>query len=81
VASLIQNPAPGARVPAILQPQDGYLFLDKTRFAESFAADVSADAAAFMADSQVPWGPGGAHRRDQPTGVANQAELVRGRWC
>jgi pimeloyl-ACP methyl ester carboxylesterase len=39
-----------------LPPQDGYLFLDRTKFRESFAADVSADAAAFMADSQVPWG-------------------------
>jgi pimeloyl-ACP methyl ester carboxylesterase len=43
-------------VPPILPPQDGYLFLDKAKFPASFAADVSADAAAFMADSQVPWG-------------------------
>ena len=56
VDSLIKNPAPGAPVPPILPPQDGYLFLDRTKFHGSFAADVSADAAAFMADSQVPWG-------------------------
>jgi pimeloyl-ACP methyl ester carboxylesterase len=56
VASLIQNPPPGAPVPPILPPQDGYLFLDKGKFAASFAADVDPDAAAFMADSQVPWG-------------------------
>jgi pimeloyl-ACP methyl ester carboxylesterase len=56
VSSLIKNPPPGAPVPPILPPQDGYLFLDKAKFAASFAADVSADAAAFMADSQVPWG-------------------------
>ena len=56
VSSLIKNPPPGAPVPPILPPQDGYLFLDKAKFADSFAADVSADAAAFMADSQVPWG-------------------------
>jgi pimeloyl-ACP methyl ester carboxylesterase len=56
VNALIRNPAPGAPVPPILPPQDGYLFLDKAKFAASFAADVSADAAAFMADSQVPWG-------------------------
>jgi pimeloyl-ACP methyl ester carboxylesterase len=56
VSGLIRNPPPGAPVPPILPPQDGYLFLDRTRFRESFAADVSADAAAFMADSQVPWG-------------------------
>jgi pimeloyl-ACP methyl ester carboxylesterase len=56
VASLIKNPPPGAPVPPILPPQDGYLFLDNTKFAESFAADVSPDVAGFMADSQVPWG-------------------------
>ena len=55
VSSLIQNPPPGAPVPPILPPQDGFLFLDKTRFYASFAADVGADKAAFMADSQVPW--------------------------
>jgi pimeloyl-ACP methyl ester carboxylesterase len=56
VASLIKNPPPGAPVPPILPPQDGYLFLDKTKFADSFAADVEPNKAAFMADSQVPWG-------------------------
>lgn len=56
VSSLIKNPPPGAPVPPILPPQDGYLFLDRAKFPASFAGDVSADAAAFMADSQVPWG-------------------------
>ena len=56
VASLIANPAPGAPVPPILPPQDGFLFLDRAKFAASFAADVEAGAASFMADSQVPWG-------------------------
>jgi pimeloyl-ACP methyl ester carboxylesterase len=56
VASLIKDPPPGAAVPPILAPQDGYLFLDRTKFADSFAADVEANKAAFMADSQVPWG-------------------------
>ncbi len=56
VASLIKDPAPGAPVPPILPPQDGFLFLDRSRFRASFAADVDADTAAFMADSQVPWG-------------------------
>jgi pimeloyl-ACP methyl ester carboxylesterase len=56
VASLIKDPPPGAAVPPILPPQDGYLFLDKAKFAASFAGDVEADKAAFMADSQVPWG-------------------------
>src|SRR5918992_4305927 len=41
---------------AILPPQDGFLFLDREKFHDSFAGDVSADEAAFMADSQVPWG-------------------------
>jgi pimeloyl-ACP methyl ester carboxylesterase len=41
---------------AILPPQDGFLFLDREKFHESFAGDLSADEAAFMADSQVPWG-------------------------
>jgi pimeloyl-ACP methyl ester carboxylesterase len=56
VATLIKDPVPGAPVPPILPPQDGFLFLDKAKFAESFAADVSPDTAAFMADAQVPWG-------------------------
>ena len=56
VAALIKDPPQGAPVPPILPPQDGYLFLDRTQFRASFAADVSAEAAAFMADSQVPWG-------------------------
>jgi pimeloyl-ACP methyl ester carboxylesterase len=56
VSSLIKNPPPGAPVPPIMPPQDGYLFLDRSKFRESFAADVAPDAAAFMADSQVPWG-------------------------
>jgi pimeloyl-ACP methyl ester carboxylesterase len=56
VSSLIQNPPPGAPVPPILPPQDGLLFLDRAKFHASFAADVNADTAAFMADSQVPWG-------------------------
>jgi len=58
VGTLIQNPAPGAPVPPILPPQDGFLFLDRAKFPASFAADVDAEKAAFMADSQVPWGLG-----------------------
>src|ERR1700691_5465295 len=56
VESLIKNPPPGAPVPPILPPVNGFLFLDPTKFADSFAADVEANKAAFMADSQVPWG-------------------------
>jgi pimeloyl-ACP methyl ester carboxylesterase len=56
VASLIKDPPPGAPVPPILPPQEGFLALDKTRFAASFAADVAPEKAEFMANSQVPWG-------------------------
>ena len=56
VAALIKDPPPGAPVPPILPPQDGFLFLDRAKFAASFAADVVKDKAEFMADSQVPWG-------------------------
>ena len=56
VNTLIADPPPGAPVPPILPPADGFLFLDKDAFAGSFAADVKPDLAAFMADAQVPWG-------------------------
>jgi pimeloyl-ACP methyl ester carboxylesterase len=56
VDTLIKNPPPGAPVPPILPPQDGFLLLDQKKFASSFAADVSEDKARFMAASQVPWG-------------------------
>lgn len=56
VASLIKNPPPGAPVPPILPPQDGFLFLDRSKFRAAFAGDVDSSLAAFMADSQVPWG-------------------------
>jgi pimeloyl-ACP methyl ester carboxylesterase len=56
VNTLIADPPPGAPVPPILPPRDGFLFLDRDKFHASFAADVPAEEAAFMADSQVPWG-------------------------
>ena len=56
VETLIANPPPGAPVPPILPPQDGFLLLDNAKFADSFAADVDPSTARFMADSQVPWG-------------------------
>ncbi len=66
VSALIKDPPPGAPVPPILPPQDGFLLLDNAKFAASFAADVDAATAQFMADSQVPWGVaalGGAVRK------------------
>ena len=56
VGTLIANPPPGAPVPPILPPVDGFLMLDKAKFAESFAGDVAREKAEFMANSQVPWG-------------------------
>jgi pimeloyl-ACP methyl ester carboxylesterase len=56
VNTLIANPPPGAPVPPILPPKEGYLFLDKDKFPNSFAGDVDPATASFMADSQVPWG-------------------------
>jgi pimeloyl-ACP methyl ester carboxylesterase len=56
VNTLIADPPPGAPVPPILPPQDGFLFLDRDKFTASFAADVPASLAGFMADAQVPWG-------------------------
>jgi pimeloyl-ACP methyl ester carboxylesterase len=56
VNTLIADPPPGAPVPPILPPTNGFLFLDRDKFAGSFAADLSPSDAAFMADSQLPWG-------------------------
>jgi pimeloyl-ACP methyl ester carboxylesterase len=56
VGTLVADPAPGAPVPPILPPVDGFLFLDRDKFAASFAGDLPAEDAAFLADSQVPWG-------------------------
>ena len=56
VNTLIADPPPGAPVPPLLPPKDGFLFLDREKFPASFAGDLPAEQAAFMADSQVPWG-------------------------
>ena len=56
VNTLIADPPPGAPVPPILPPQEGFLLLDRDKFHASFAADIPAEQAAFMADAQVPWG-------------------------
>ncbi len=62
--------------PPILPPQDGFLLLDRARFHESFAADVDAELAGFMADSQNPLGPRRRGRHDQRARLAEQAKLV-----
>ena len=59
VSWLMNDPTPGAPVPPIVPAQrDGFLLLDRTKFAASFAADVDAETAQHMAESQVPWGIG-----------------------
>jgi len=57
--------------PPILPPEDGFLFLDREKFAASFAADVAPELAAFMADAQVPWGVGA------PSGTISEAAWRR----
>ena len=79
VNALIKNPLPGAPVPPILPPQDGFLALDKSKFHASFAADLSPEKADFMADSQVPWGLEALNGAVSAAGVAHEAELVPGR--
>jgi pimeloyl-ACP methyl ester carboxylesterase len=56
VNTLIADPPPGAPVPPILPPRDGFLLLDRERFPASFAGDLPIEQATFMADSQTPWG-------------------------
>jgi pimeloyl-ACP methyl ester carboxylesterase len=56
VGTLIADPPPGAPVPPILPPVDGFLFLDRDKFAASFAADLDPKLSEFMADAQAPWG-------------------------
>lgn len=60
--------------PPILPPKDGFLFLDRDKFPASFAGDLPADQAAFMADSQVPWGwTPSASRSRRPLGGPSRA--------
>jgi pimeloyl-ACP methyl ester carboxylesterase len=56
VNTLIAGFPAGGPQPPILPPNDGFLFLDRDKFHASFAADLPAGLAAFMADAQVPWG-------------------------
>jgi pimeloyl-ACP methyl ester carboxylesterase len=66
VNTLTAHPSPGAPVPPILPPTDGFLFLDRDKFHASFASDLPETHANFLADSQVAW------RVDTVSGVVNQ---------
>ena len=79
VSSLIKDPPPGAPVPPILPPQDGFLFLDKAKFAASFAADVAAGECSVHGRLAGSLGRRGVGRYDQRAGVEDQEELVPGR--
>ena len=79
VSSLIKDPPPGAPVPPILPPRDGFLFLDGAKFhSASFAADVDAETAAFMAELPGALGRRGARRSDQHSSVARRSPA--GTW-
>ena len=56
VNTLLAGLPANAPQPPILAPKDGFLLLDREKFPSSFAGDLPAEQAAFMADSQVPWG-------------------------
>ena len=75
VNTLIAGFPAGGPQPPILPPQDGFLFLDRDKFHASFAADLPAGQAAFMADSQVPWGV------DAPAGtITDPAWRIKPSW-
>ena len=74
VNTLIANPPPDAPVPPILPPQEGFLFLDREKFHDSFAGDLSDEQAEFMADSQVPWRRRCPLRHDQRACVADASQ-------
>lgn len=62
-------------MPPILPPRGGFLFLDKEKFAASFAADVAPDMAAFIG-LPVALGCGCPDGRSEPAGVEGEAERV-----
>jgi pimeloyl-ACP methyl ester carboxylesterase len=74
VSTLIAGFPPGGPQPPILPPRDGFLFLDRDKFQASFAGDLPAGQAAFMADSQVPW------NMDAPAGGRHHARAHRAGW-
>ena len=76
VSSLIKDPPPGAPVPPILPPRDGFLFLDKAKFAESFAADSRAERRGVPGGVAGALGGRGAGGSGDQAGLEGEAELV-----
>jgi hypothetical protein len=79
VQKLIANFPPSEPQPPILPPEEGFLSLDKAKFPASFAGDVDAEKAAFMADSQVPWNVAAPSEEISAPAWKGKAELVLGR--
>ena len=79
VSTLIKDPPPGAPVPPILPPQDGYLFLDKAKFACFIRGRRGRRKGRVHGRLSSPVGRGRAQRHDQRAGMEDQAELVPGR--
>jgi len=75
VGTLLAEAPADAPAPPILPPQDGFLFLDRDKFHAAFAADVTAEQAAFMADSQL-----GCHVDAVGGSVTEPAWRVRPTW-
>jgi pimeloyl-ACP methyl ester carboxylesterase len=76
VNTLMSKAPPGTPVPPFLPLMNGYLFLDRDKFRPYFACDVDANTAAFMADSQVPWGVNALGGAVTELGLEVQAQLV-----
>jgi len=76
VNTLIANPPPGAPVPPNSPAGEWLLFLDKAKFAASFAADVDPDQADFMADFASSLGVRSPERRHHGPRLAGKAQLV-----
>ena len=55
ISLISEFPADTPQMPG-LPPRDGFIFQDPDKFHASFGADLPTDLAAFMVDSEKPWG-------------------------
>ena len=79
VNTLIADPPPGAPVPPILPPVDGFLFLDREKFAHVVRRRSAGGRGRLHGRLAGPVGRRRARRRRHRAGLAQQAELVPGR--